>query len=133
MQLVRLLRSAGALVHSTDEERVGPQTNLLCDDRLATDGIGASGRQHPVQDRHPDGSLGVSLRRGPRLKSIVSASADQVIFLAILVRAALRRFAMRPRAILRGNVRHHVATATTLDGLCDVGQVPYMFYRSTRP
>jgi hypothetical protein len=29
--------------------------------------------------------------------------------------------------------RHHVATATTLDGLCDVGQVPYMFYRSTRP
>jgi hypothetical protein len=51
--------SPPALVHSTDEERDGPRTNLLCDDRLATDGIGASGRQHPVQDRHADGSLGL--------------------------------------------------------------------------
>jgi hypothetical protein len=24
-------------------------------------------------------------------------------------------------------VRHHVATATTLDGLCDLGHVLYMF------
>jgi hypothetical protein len=31
------------------------------------------------------------------------------------------------------NMRHHVATATKLDGLCDLGHVPYMFYRSTRP
>jgi hypothetical protein len=30
------------------------------------------------------------------------------------------------------NARHHVATATTLDGLCDVGHVSYMFYRSRR-
>jgi len=30
---------------------------LLCDDRLATDGIRAPGRQHPVQHRHADGSL----------------------------------------------------------------------------
>jgi exodeoxyribonuclease V alpha subunit len=30
------------------------------------------------------------------------------------------------------NDRHHVATATTLDGLCDLGYVPYMFYRSRR-
>jgi hypothetical protein len=30
---------------------------LLQDDRLATDGIRAPGRQHPVQRRHADGSL----------------------------------------------------------------------------
>ena len=30
---------------------------LLRDDRLATDGIQAPGRQHPVQHRHADGSL----------------------------------------------------------------------------
>ena len=30
---------------------------LLHDDRLATDGIRAPGRQHPVQHRHADGSL----------------------------------------------------------------------------
>jgi len=29
----------------------------LRDDRLATDRIRASGRQHPVQHRHADGSL----------------------------------------------------------------------------
>jgi hypothetical protein len=28
--------------------------------------------------------------------------------------------------------RHHVATATKLDGLCDLGHVPYMFYNPTR-
>jgi hypothetical protein len=28
---------------------------------------------------------------------------------------------------------HYVATATTLDGLCDLDHVPYMFYRSTQP
>ena len=38
---------------------MGPKPNLLCDDRLATDGIGASDRQHPVQDRHADDSLGL--------------------------------------------------------------------------
>jgi hypothetical protein len=46
-----------ALVHSTDQRRDGPKSKLLCDDRLATDGIRASGRQHPVQHRHADGSL----------------------------------------------------------------------------
>jgi UDP-3-O-[3-hydroxymyristoyl] glucosamine N-acyltransferase len=34
--------------------------------------------------------------------------------------------------LLCGQVRHHVATATTLDGLCDLGHVPYMFYISRR-
>jgi hypothetical protein len=29
-----------------------------------------------------------------------------------------------------GLLRHHVATATTLDGLCDFRHVRYMFYRS---
>ena len=39
--------------------RDDPNPKLLCDDRLATDGIRASGRQHPVQHRHADGSLGL--------------------------------------------------------------------------
>jgi len=38
---------------------MAPNPRLLCDDRLATDGIWASGRQHPVQHRHADGSLGL--------------------------------------------------------------------------
>jgi hypothetical protein len=36
---------------------MAPKPNLLCDDRLATDGIVASGRQHQVQDRHAGGRL----------------------------------------------------------------------------
>jgi hypothetical protein len=32
-------------------------SKLLRDDWLATDGIGASGRQQPVQHRHADGRL----------------------------------------------------------------------------
>jgi hypothetical protein len=29
--------------------------------------------------------------------------------------------------------RHHVATATTVDRLCDLDHVPAVFYQSTRP
>jgi len=36
---------------------MAPSPKLLRDDRLATDGIRASGGQHPVQHRHADGSL----------------------------------------------------------------------------
>ena len=36
---------------------MAPNPKLLHDDRLATDGIRAPGRQHPVQHRHADGSL----------------------------------------------------------------------------
>jgi len=36
---------------------MAPNPKLLRDDRLATDGIRAPGRQHPVQHRHADGSL----------------------------------------------------------------------------
>ena len=42
-----------------DEERDGPNPSSLCDDPLAPDGVRASSRQHPVQDRHADGSLGL--------------------------------------------------------------------------
>jgi hypothetical protein len=36
-----------------------------------------------------------------------------------------------PLDTAQGNeMRHHVATATTLDGLCDFRHVRYMFYRS---
>jgi hypothetical protein len=42
-----------------DEERDGPNPSSLCDAPLAPDGVRASSRQHPVQDRHADGSLGL--------------------------------------------------------------------------
>ena len=48
-----------ALVHLPMEGEMTPNPKLLCDDRLATDGSRASGRQHPVQHRHADGSLGL--------------------------------------------------------------------------
>ena len=38
---------------------MAPNSKRLRDDRLATDGIRASGRQHPVQHSHADGSLGL--------------------------------------------------------------------------
>jgi hypothetical protein len=46
-----------ALVHSAGPGRDDPNPKLLCDDRVATDGIRASGRQHSVQDRHANRSL----------------------------------------------------------------------------
>ncbi len=41
------------------EVEIAPNPRLLCDDRRATDGIGASGRQHPVQHCPADGRLGL--------------------------------------------------------------------------
>ena len=38
---------------------MAPNPKLLRDDRLATDGVRASGCQHPVQHRHADGRLGL--------------------------------------------------------------------------
>jgi hypothetical protein len=52
-----------ALVHFPTEGEITPNPRPLCDDRMATDGIRASGRQHPVQDRHADGSLGLLSRK----------------------------------------------------------------------
>src|SRR5215213_11934261 len=49
-------RGVGAL---ENEERDGPNPSPLCDDPLVPDGVRASSRQHPVQDRHADGSLGL--------------------------------------------------------------------------
>jgi len=39
--------------------RDDPSPGSLCNDRLAADGFRASGRQHLVQYRHADGSLGL--------------------------------------------------------------------------
>ncbi len=39
------------------EVEIAPNPRLLCNDRLATDGVWAPGGQHPVQHRHADGSL----------------------------------------------------------------------------
>jgi hypothetical protein len=52
-----------ALVHSTHQRRDGPEPKLLCDDRLATDGIRTSGRQPPVQHRHANGRLSLLGRK----------------------------------------------------------------------
>jgi hypothetical protein len=49
----------GALVHLAAGGRDGPSPGPLCDDALATDRVRASSRQHPVQHRHADGSLGL--------------------------------------------------------------------------
>ena len=51
--------SAAALVHFLKEGEMTPDPDLLFDDGLAADGGRASGRQHPVQHRHADGSLGL--------------------------------------------------------------------------
>jgi len=48
-----------ALVHLVDGGRDDPSPGPLCDDPLATDGFRASCEQHPVQDGHADGSLGL--------------------------------------------------------------------------
>jgi hypothetical protein len=48
-----------ALVHSVDGRRDDPSPGPLCDDALATDGFRTSGRQHSVQGRHTDSSLGL--------------------------------------------------------------------------
>ena len=48
-----------ALVHFQTVGEITPNPKLLCDDPLATDGIRASRRQHPIQHRHADGSLGL--------------------------------------------------------------------------
>jgi hypothetical protein len=52
-----------ALVHFQTEASFTPSPKLLCDDRLTTDGIRASGHQHPIQHRYADGSLGLLSRK----------------------------------------------------------------------
>ena len=47
-----LIAIRGALVHSQMAGEKAPNPKLLSDDRLGTDGIRASGHQHPVQHRH---------------------------------------------------------------------------------
>jgi hypothetical protein len=51
-----------ALVHFQTDGEMAPNPTLLSDDRLATDGIWASGCRHPVQHRHADGRLGLLSR-----------------------------------------------------------------------
>ena len=48
-----------ALVHFADGGRGDPSPELLCDGPLKADRFRASSRQHPVQDRRSDGSLGL--------------------------------------------------------------------------
>jgi hypothetical protein len=46
-----------ALVHSLDRIRNDFSPGPLCNDLLATDGFRASGRRHPVQNRHTNSGL----------------------------------------------------------------------------
>jgi hypothetical protein len=48
-----------ALVTRWMEGEMTPALDGLCDDRLAADRFWASNRQHPVQDRRADSSLGL--------------------------------------------------------------------------
>ncbi len=50
---------AVALVHLVGGGRDDPSPEPLCDDWLTPDGFRASSRQHSVQNRHADGSLGL--------------------------------------------------------------------------
>ncbi len=54
---------SAALVHFLKEGEMAPNPDQSSDDRLATDRIRASGRQHPVQHRHADGSFGLLGRK----------------------------------------------------------------------
>jgi len=53
------------------EVEIAPNPRLLCGNRLATDRVWASSRQHPVQHRHADGSLSLLGREaaGPQTRS----------------------------------------------------------------
>jgi hypothetical protein len=46
-----------ALVHLPEGGRSGVSSEPLCDDPPETDRFRAPGRQHPIKDRHADGSL----------------------------------------------------------------------------
>jgi hypothetical protein len=52
-----------ALVHFSTEGEITPNPGLLCDDRMAPDGIRASGRQHPIEYHHADSGLGLLTRK----------------------------------------------------------------------
>ena len=57
--LVKAKHQYMALVHFADGGRDDPSPELLCDGPLKADRFRASSRQHPVQDRRSDGSLGL--------------------------------------------------------------------------
>ena len=57
---------AWALVHMQDWARNEPHPDLLRDDARATDGVRASGRPHPIQDRYADGCLSLLLGEATR-------------------------------------------------------------------
>ena len=50
------------------KDETGPKPNLLCGDRLATDGIGAPGRQHSALDRHANRDLTPLRAKGAPLR-----------------------------------------------------------------
>jgi hypothetical protein len=105
------VRLRGALVHFQTEGEITPNPKLLCHDRLATDGIRVSGRQHPIQHRRADGSLNLLSRKaaGPKPRS------DQHLV------ATHRCFYQRTSTVVAGNLpdqsplfRDHLQMAITL-------------------
>jgi predicted ATPase len=80
-----------------------------------------------------DEEMELLLRRCAKAKAgsgrVVLISAEPGVGKSRLAEALAQRIAAEPHTRLR-YFRHHVATATTLDGLCDFRHVRYMFYRS---
>src|SRR5271165_1874157 len=87
-------RMVRALVHLAHGGRDGPNPKPLCDDSLAADRVRASGRQHSIQDRHADGSLGLL---GSETAGAQSRSDQRLV-------AAHRRFDQRALTIAGGRL-----------------------------
>ena len=99
------LADLSSLVHIPDRTRGDPSPGPLFDDALATNGVRASGRKRPIQDRDADGCL--SLLSGET--ACPQPRSDQRLV------AAHHRFDQRALAIIcrypmaGGETRHEVA------------------------
>jgi hypothetical protein len=93
--------------------RDDPSPKPLCDDPLAADRIRASGRQHPIQDRHADGSLGLPGREttGAQSRSDQNFATAYCRFDQRASTVAGRRLPRQPSP-----VRNHLQMAVTLCG-----------------
>src|SRR3954447_7611383 len=101
----------GALVHLRLEGKTPPNPRPLSASRLAPDGFRASGRQHPVQDRHTNGRFGLL---GHKSTGSQPRSDQRLV-------AAHCRFDERPLAVSSRNLpsqaslfRDHLQVAVTL-------------------
>ena len=118
------LADLSSLVHIPDGTRGDPSPGPLFDDALATNGVRASGRKRPIQDRDADGCL--SLLSGET--ACPQPRSDQRLV------AAHRRFDERPLSIVCGILpgqppflRDHLKMSITL--LCGGQKSPSQPWR----